>query len=147
MIRSCSCRSLIGIVLMAILPLTVHYLVTAFSSIPTKGSWRLLRLQEAKCVLSLHSRCGQSSRVYSSTPEDEDYGQSYIGGQDVCGSKCNTDPFDEKLKPDPWLKMKSRIDAIVEKNRRDILLKSSNAIDRMDTVVKKDDVKGSGRWP
>ena len=105
----------------------------------------LLRPQEAKCVLILQSRIGQSSRAYSSTPDDGDYGQSYLGGQDVCGSKCNTDPFDMKHKPDPWLTLKSR----TLKNRRDLYLKSSDAVDRVDTSVKKveDDVKGSGRWP
>jgi hypothetical protein len=145
-IRSCSCR-LIAIVLMTIIVLMTHCLVTGLL-IPTKGSWRFFRPQEAKCVLILQLRIGQSSRAYSSTPDDGDYGQSYLGGQDVCGSKCNTDPFDIKHKPDPWLTLKSRIDAIVEKNRRDLYLKSSNAVDRVDTAIKKDeyDVKGSGRW-
>jgi hypothetical protein len=144
-ISSFSC-SLIGILLMTIITLTAHYLVVGLLN-PTKGSWRLLRLQEVKCVLGLQSRSGKLSRAYSSTPDDAVYGQSYIGGQDVCGSKCNEDPFDEKHKPDPWLTMKSRIDAIVEKNRRDLHLNSSNTADREDSMVKKDDVKGSGRWP
>jgi hypothetical protein len=133
---------------MAIIALMTHCLVTGLS-IPMKGSCRLVRPQVGKYVLLLQSRSVQLSRAYLSTADDGDYGQSYLGGQDVCGSKCNTDPFDEKHKPDPWLTMKSRIDAIVEKNRRDRHLKSSNAVDRVDTAVKKDevDVKGSSRWP
>jgi len=81
------------------------------------------------------------------TTDDERYGQSYIGGQDVCGSKCNTDPFDEKDKPDPWQAMKKRIDAIVEKNRREQHLNSSHAVEKVGIVAKKDDTNGSGQWP
>lgn len=51
-----------------------------------------------------------------------EWGKSYIGGTDVCGSKCNNDPFDNKEQDinnniDPWIAIKKRIDEITEINK------------------------------
>lgn len=56
---------------------------------------------------------------YSKFPEG---GQSF-GGQDVCGSNYNLDPFKKQDEPDTWEEMKSRIE-VMEKCSRNYQIRN-----------------------
>ncbi len=60
---------------------------------------------------------GHQQACQAGLPEDDQWGQSFIG-QDVCGSKYNDDPFSEQgSKPSAWDEMKRRIDRIEQMRR------------------------------
>ena len=97
-------------------------LVTIFLIFPVSSSFAFVPFTSCTTKHGLAPACKAIISTHLHQEKEQKYiewGVSYIGG-DPCGSKYNDDPFDNKpSKPGFPDDMKARIEAIVERKRKE----------------------------